>query len=96
MDMVLSFRARDPVFESRSEHIFSQYFLSTFKADPWAWDDGTPVDYEFWAPNEPNHSEDIRTCARMYTDYFSGGWDDILCEEQGYYVCKAYKSKLIF
>ena len=58
----------------------------------WSWSDGTPWDYENWAPGEP--SGDGNCLEIRYED---GTWNDLRCDNINVsndiilgYVCKKY------
>ncbi|XP_068609207.1 uncharacterized protein [Brachionichthys hirsutus] len=56
----------------------------------WAWTDGSPVGFVFWAPGEPNqslHPGDVayENCVEMYED---GRWNDNNCLQKRGFVCR--------
>ena len=52
-----------------------------------AWTDGSPVDFEHWAGNEPNDWGSGEDCGHLY----EGGenrWNDLPCGHQAGYLCR--------
>ena len=62
------------------------------ESSEWYWTDGSSVDVELWAPNEPNGVV-YPSCVRIYANKFPGSWDDVECTKTEYAVCKTNKSK---
>ena len=57
----------------------------------WVWLDGTPWDYDNWAPGAPNGGNE--NCIRMYESDPDGRWNDIECGEERTFVCKKGKKQ---
>ena len=60
------------------------------------WTDGSALQYEAWAPLEPNGDESEEDCVRMWNQQWPGKWDDHRCSVSFGYICKAPKSKYAF
>jgi hypothetical protein len=58
----------------------------------WHWSDGTPVDYTNWEPGEPNDNTGREFCVEM--DSSIGQWNDVECEVDRIFACKAPKGEL--
>ena len=56
------------------------------------WADFSQVQYQNWAPGEPNGFSD-QHCGRMFKATFKGQWDDFDCSQLHYYICKMPKRK---
>ena len=52
------------------------------------WTDGTPYDFQAWAPGEPNDDDGSELCVEMYIENAPGLWNDHLCFTSRHYVCK--------
>lgn len=53
----------------------------------WAWNDGTPLDYDPWAGGEPNNAGSGEDCA--HSNWNSrGNWNDANCNARYPYVCE--------
>ena len=63
------------------------FFVSPHRA-AFAWDDGSPFDYIYWAPGEPSglNGEQDEECVQMYTA--DGKWNDLYCQKKWPFVCK--------
>ena len=58
------------------------------------WTDGSALQYEGWAPNEPNNKDDENDdCVEMFNEHWPGLWNDHICNVRRGYVCKAPKSR---
>lgn len=84
-------------FEAIGNLFIGGYF--TKRERVFKWIDGTSVDYENWAPGEPNDGGSRgQYCVHMYTD---GTWADIECDFESernsyfYSVNDFYANKLI-
>ncbi|XP_077058630.1 galactose-specific lectin nattectin-like [Siphateles boraxobius] len=62
----------------------------------WLWSDGSKMNYQIWAPGEPNNSFKsfflFTREFRLYEDclemnYDNGNWNDDLCSEEKPFVC---------
>ncbi|CAH1774399.1 unnamed protein product [Owenia fusiformis] len=54
------------------------------------WNDGKPVSYVNWQNGEPSDKEGSNeNCVEMYSE--SGTWNDHMCNEGRWYICKADK-----
>lgn len=60
----------------------------------WSWTDGTPTDYFYWTPGEPDNDGD-GYCVQIYTDYHPSDpdttyrWNDYECDQpMRSFVCK--------
>lgn len=51
-----------------------------------AWEDGTPLDFDGWTGGEPNDAGGIEDCAHL-ADWAGGLWNDIGCDNVQPYVC---------
>ena len=60
------------------------------------WTDGSALQFEAWAPAEPNGEESKEDCVKMWNEYMPGKWDDHRCSVYHGYICKAPKSKYPF
>ncbi|XP_070537336.1 C-type mannose receptor 2-like [Ptychodera flava] len=52
----------------------------------YSWSDGTPLDYTFWSPNEPNDANGEEQCVEMRAH--DGMWNDNNCGDRLSFVCK--------
>ncbi|XP_067236909.1 galactose-specific lectin nattectin-like [Chanodichthys erythropterus] len=50
----------------------------------WLWSDGTKMNYEIWAPRQPDNYE-VEHCLEM--NFENGNWNDRKCHEKRPYVC---------
>lgn len=50
------------------------------------WTDGSPVDFESWAPGEPNDYDQVEDCGHI-ADWAGGAWNDLYCDAAIPYVC---------
>ena len=64
----------------------------TALTDGWQWEDESAVEYTNWAENEPN-GEEAEECVEMYPQ--EGTWNDISCDDQKGFICKAQRGKLL-
>lgn len=53
------------------------------KEGQWLWVDDTPLQWNYWSKGEPNNLED-EDCA-VFSD---GGWNDITCSHEAFWICK--------
>ena len=51
------------------------------------WTDGTPYDFQLWAPGEPRE-DDSNLCVEMLIETAPGLWNENVCKTEVYYVCK--------
>ncbi|XP_037072758.1 lectin BRA-3-like [Pollicipes pollicipes] len=53
------------------------------------WTDGSPVDFTYWAAEQPDNYHD-QDCAHMPDEVepATGQWDDELCSEERNFLCK--------
>uniref|UniRef100_A0A7M5X925 C-type lectin domain-containing protein n=1 Tax=Clytia hemisphaerica TaxID=252671 RepID=A0A7M5X925_9CNID len=54
----------------------------------WVWLDGTPWSFEAWAGIEPNNNKGAEHCLAVTNRHEIYNWDDILCNQNGYFICK--------
>ena len=65
-----------------------------FSEAPFQWEDGSTVDFTYWAPGEPNDQDGTSNCVRMYVNdigpELATRWDDYTCgsDYENGYVCK--------
>ena len=61
------------------------------------WSDGSPYDFEMWAPGEPSDVDGSELCVEIYVTGWEGLWNDHNCNEYLWdrgFVCKAEKGQL--
>ena len=51
--------------------------------------DHSPLQYDPWAPGEPNSPELATQCVEMRLDVWTGAWNDHPCSEKTYFICKS-------
>ena len=61
----------------------------------WSWSDGTPWDYQNWAPGQPSGGEGcLENLALAHGEDEEGMWNDRGCTNTGHgdlgYVCKKF------
>ncbi|XP_038077198.1 lymphocyte antigen 75-like [Patiria miniata] len=54
----------------------------------YSWSDGTPVDFDFWAPGEPNDYNGEEQCAETYNG--DGKWNDNNCGIDRNFICRKH------
>ena len=57
------------------------------------WSDGSSLQFEAWAPHEPNGEESNENCVEMWNSEWPQKWNDVPCSSLKGFVCKAQKSK---
>ena len=62
--------------------------------ETWSWEDGTPIQFVNWSPNEPNGDSSSQACVEAFHQTNPGEWNDHSCEEAQYYICKMPMGKL--
>ncbi|XP_053409086.1 macrophage mannose receptor 1-like [Mercenaria mercenaria] len=71
----------------RPAKIFSYWIgLDSLNGDGFKWTDQTPLDFDFWSPNEPNNYFGSEQCVEMRRAY--GLWNDDHCSQAKAFVCK--------
>ena len=55
--------------------------------DTFLWTDGSVMDYESWAKNEPNNQKGVEYCALSGWGTATN-WNDGTCNSAGYSVCE--------
>lgn len=60
--------------------------LNSLSGDSFQWTDQSPVDFDFWTPNEPNNYFGSEQCTEMKRSY--GLWNDDHCSTQLAFICK--------
>ncbi|XDV11360.1 hypothetical protein PO909_000323 [Leuciscus waleckii] len=51
----------------------------------WLWSDGTEMNFQMWAPGEPNNLDGHENCLEMNLDYVK--WNDDTCSKNKPFVC---------
>jgi hypothetical protein len=54
----------------------------------WLDDQGSPIDYFNWGPNEPNNAQGGQDCGQTNRFPPNDGWNDDLCDKALPFVCK--------
>ena len=62
--------------------------------ETWSWEDGTPIQFVNWSPNEPNGDSSSQACVEAFHQTNPGEWNDHSCAEAQYYICKMPIGKL--
>uniref|UniRef100_A0A673L630 Galactose-specific lectin nattectin-like n=1 Tax=Sinocyclocheilus rhinocerous TaxID=307959 RepID=A0A673L630_9TELE len=55
----------------------------------WLWTDGTPYDYTYWAPGQPDN-KGIENCGDNMKWFIYNRWNDAACLTSLGYVCAKY------
>ncbi|CAL8326210.1 unnamed protein product [Arctogadus glacialis] len=67
-------------------------FSDVHEEGSWMWSDGSPRDFAFWLPGEPNNT-DGPSCAQIkFWHVMKGGWNDDVCRSAYSSVCKLRKT----
>ena len=65
----------------------------TAKEGVYVWEDGSPVTHTRWLKDDPNGSEE-ENCIGLYRD--DGGFVDVKCDTESFFICKTNYGALIF
>ncbi|XP_026113003.1 galactose-specific lectin nattectin-like [Carassius auratus] len=73
----------------------TQCWIGTHDAEQegeWLWTDGTPFDYTYWAPGQPDNKK-TENCGELTYNYYGQSydrWNDVPCLTEQGYVCAKY------
>uniref|UniRef100_A0A674PA83 Mannose receptor, C type 1b n=1 Tax=Takifugu rubripes TaxID=31033 RepID=A0A674PA83_TAKRU len=76
---------------SKSEFLYKTFWIGFNAPDPgtgYVWSDGSPVNFQNWAENEPNNRNNMESCAEMSIYHQRWPWKDIHCEKNNNWLCQ--------
>ncbi|KAM3850435.1 macrophage mannose receptor 1-like [Diretmus argenteus] len=56
----------------------------------YVWSDGSPLSFQHWKDGEPSNTQNVESCAEMYTHGWDedGSWNDAHCESYNVWLCQ--------